>query len=115
MIRSVVAVLTGLSLLGVVMLSYVLWGSQGSTLAALVGCGLVAIGVRGVPGGVPFLEVKTKAGFYGSDKGSFAKRNNDLREAFQSWLGGFYPSPVAPGGEFSTVLPYLWNPNRGKD
>lgn len=115
MVRSVVAALAGLSLLGVGILSYLLRGGQGSTLAALAGCCLLALAVRGIPGAVPFLEVKTTAGFYSSGKGFLAKRNDYVREAFQSWLGGFCPSPITPGGEFSTVLPYIWNPNRGKD
>lgn len=113
MVRSVVAFLTGASLLGIAFLSYLLRG--GGMLAALAGCCLIAAGIRGVPGGVPFMEVKTQAGFYGSDKGKHTKRNGHVREVFQSWLGGFNPSPIAPGGEFSTVLPYIWNSNRGKD
>ncbi|CAE8598898.1 unnamed protein product, partial [Polarella glacialis] len=71
--------------------------------------------VYGVPGGVPFLEVKTPAGFFCDLGGTFGARSARIREALQGFMAVFKPCPFSRGGETCTVLPFFCNANRGSN
>eukprot|EP00434_Breviolum_minutum_P000263 symbB.v1.2.000215.t1/scaffold21.1/size436794/34 len=81
-------------------------------LRITAGVALLALGLRGLPGGIPFLEVKTEAGFYGAHHGLQAKRNHRMQKAFEVWLKTFVPCPWQMSGELCTILPYLINCKR---
>jgi len=63
------------------------------------------------PGAVPFLKVKTPTGFHCAE----TKRNTRLRNTFEAWMSSFTPTPYLTSGEWSTVLPFVWTPNKAKN
>mmetsp|Transcript_59712 Transcript_59712/g.142441 ORF Transcript_59712/g.142441 Transcript_59712/m.142441 type:complete len:476 (-) Transcript_59712:107-1534(-) len=87
-------------------------GFKEQPLWRIVGLLLAALGFRGLPGGRPFLEVKTQAGFYGAGSGPFGARNQRLRKALEAWLTKFTPCPWQLSGEVCTMLPYFINKKR---
>lgn len=78
----------------------------------MTGLLFLVAGIRGLPGGSAFLEVKTEAGFYAAKRGQNAKRNEGIRQAFEVWLKSFVPCPWQLSGELCTILPYLLNRKR---
>lgn len=116
-VRSALAVLLGLAALcaaGCLQLSSVAANGVVGVLTA-AGSILVVVGAAGVPGGVPFLEVKTAAGFHCDNTGAFGVRNQRLRQVLRTWQARFTPCPYLRSGELCTLLPFMWNPNRAKN
>lgn len=64
------------------------------------------------PWRVPFREVKTNPNFYCDPS---CDRNNAVRSAFVAWLNTVFPTPYLMTGDWRTVMPFLWNPNRGRN
>mmetsp|Transcript_34073 Transcript_34073/g.63595 ORF Transcript_34073/g.63595 Transcript_34073/m.63595 type:complete len:478 (-) Transcript_34073:157-1590(-) len=73
---------------------------------------LFALAIRGLPGGTPFLEVQTEAGFYAAADGCCASRNEQIRQSMQAWMRCFEPCPWQRSGEVCTMLPYITNTKR---
>mmetsp|Transcript_21212 Transcript_21212/g.49773 ORF Transcript_21212/g.49773 Transcript_21212/m.49773 type:complete len:483 (-) Transcript_21212:63-1511(-) len=79
---------------------------------AIFGLVLVTAGCRGLPGGTPFLEVETEAGFYADLKGRMAARNQKICQSMQNWMNSFVPCPWQQSGELCTIAPYMINRKR---
>ncbi|CAK9053355.1 unnamed protein product [Durusdinium trenchii] len=107
LLRDAAAMMVGLGL--------VIAGGFGRPLHSIVGLLFLAIGIRGLPGGAPFLEVKTEAGFYAARHGRYGTRNEHICKAFEGWLSTHVPCPWQRSGELCTVLPYLLNQKRSSD
>lgn len=78
---------------------------------ALIGC--AALGK--LPQLLPFLPVKTLAGFYCTLDGPLGYRNTKVKEALMSWFSFYRPTPFYRSGDICTVMPFLLNPGRGRD
>lgn len=87
-------------------------GLRAACWPTLFGLVLVAAGCRGLPGGTPFLEVETEAGFYADLKGKMAARNEKVCQAMQKWMNSFVPCPWQRSGELCTIAPYMLNRKR---
>jgi len=77
------------------------------------GAGLALWSVLGLPlpGGIPFLPAKTPPGFHCLE----TERNARLRSIFKAWMVDFVPTPYVRSGEWCTILPFLWTPNKAKN
>lgn len=113
MVRGLLTFLLGASLAAAGALDYLRGGQELMLPLGAIGCGLIfwVVGPLPLPGGVPFMEVKTPSGFHCIE----IRRNKRLKRAFDGWMAGFQPTAWIRTGEWCTILPFFWTENKAKD
>jgi len=115
MLREALVLFAGLAcLISAGWFYFVTEASRCALVSLFGGCSLIAFClVKGIPGGVAFLEVTTKAGFHFNESEDNATRNSTIRQALQGLTARLTQCPWLFSGELCTLFPYLWNRNRG--